>query len=129
MEQPNKRKQDYITPGTLAKIKQRGILRHDNKYTDEEYNALNKDIKKSLKVDKKSYTLNTVKQELDVRDRWAGIRALKKEYHPNPYNRKDENGRIVAQKDKAETAAKYLAEKQWGNRSNNDEQTYPRQKI
>ena len=52
-----------------------------------------------------------------MRDRWAGIRALKREYKPQPYNRKNKEGIIVEQDERAETAAKYLAEIQWGTSS------------
>ena len=31
-----------------------------------------------------------------------------------PYNSKNKQGKIVAQDSRAETAAKYLAEEQWG---------------
>ena len=42
------------------------------------------------------------------------IGALKKEYAPQPYNRNDEEGNIVKQGERAETAARYLAKMQWG---------------
>ena len=75
---------------------------------------LNKEIKKKLRKDKKEHILSTVSKELDVRDNWAGIRALRKEYAPQPYNRKNKKGEIVAQENRAETAAIHLAEEQWG---------------
>eukprot|EP00973_Karenia_brevis_P034736 4792890-Karenia_brevis.AAC.1 len=86
----------------------------DNSKTIEDLRELSRDIKKRLKRDKKEHILKTVKEELDVRDHWAGIRALKKEYSPMPYNRRDAYGNIVAQSSRAETAAQHLAFSQWG---------------
>ena len=49
-----------------------------------------------------------------MRDYWPGIRAIRKDYAPLPYNRKHKAGEIVAQDSRAETAALHLAEEQWG---------------
>ena len=49
-----------------------------------------------------------------MREHCAGIGALRKEYTPQPYNRTDKRGNRVALESRAETAAKHLAEEQWG---------------
>ena len=49
-----------------------------------------------LRKDKEKYTIKTLDEEQDIRERWAGIRALRKEYAPQPYNRRDTNGKIVS---------------------------------
>ena len=50
-----------------------------------------------------------VDKDLDVRDRWMGIRYLKKGYQPIPYTIKDEKGNRVAVGNKAQEAANFLA--------------------
>ena len=39
---------------------------------------------------------------------------MRKDYAPQPYNRTNKMGEVVAQKSRAETAAVHLAEEQWG---------------
>jgi DNA gyrase subunit B len=94
------------------------ILPLRGKILNVERARIDREIKKTLKQDKKQRLLRTVAKELDVRDRWAGIRALKNEYSPQPYTRRDQQGRIVAQKTRAETAAEYLAYQHWGKDDN-----------
>ena len=66
---------------------------------------------------------------MDVRDRWAGIRALTNDYSPQPYTRRDQNGRIVGQQNRAETAAEYLANQHWGIDEKSHKQTFRKSKI
>ena len=58
--------------------------------------------------------LESVSRELDIRDRWLGIRQMKKQFAPNPYCRKDERGRHIPKDRLAEETAKFLAEEVWG---------------
>ena len=80
----------------------------------EEIQYFQKAITQRLRQDKRKHILNTLRKELDVREKWAGIRALKSNFNPMPYNRKDKQGNIVAQESRAETAAQHLAYDQWG---------------
>ena len=57
-----------------------------------------------------------------MREYWAGIRALRKDYAPQPYNRKYREGKIVTRKIRAETAARHLAEEQLGFEKNGDKE-------
>ena len=43
-----------------------------------------------------------------------GLQALRKGYTPTPYHRNDNRGKHIALTDRAEEAAKYLSEVQWG---------------
>ena len=88
-EKTQKPKQDYITPSTLMMINMRKRKKNDLTYTNKQMKDLDNRIKQALKRDKKRHILNTVNRDLDVRDNWAGIRALRKEYSPMPYNRKN----------------------------------------
>ena len=81
--------QAYITPRTLQLIKHRKAMQSNPNVRYEEIQNLQEAIKIHFKQDKQQHILNTVKQELDVREKWAGIRALKSNFNPLPYNRKD----------------------------------------
>ena len=82
-----------------------------------------------MRKDKRHHILQKVDEDLDVRDHWAGIKALKKTHTPQPCNRKDTNCKIVAQESRAETAATYLKLVQLGKTDNQIPRTYPTTKI
>ncbi len=47
--------------------------------------------------------IETIDKDLDVRERWAGIRSIKSKYRPQPYNRTDKyGGKHVHMKERAE---------------------------
>ena len=52
--------------------------------------------------------------QLDVRDKWLGIRMLRKGYTPIPYTLKDEKGKRLRVGEKTAEAAEYLAKHIWG---------------
>ena len=51
----------------------------------DEYEKLTKEFKKSKKKDKTDNILKTLDKDLDTRDIWMGVRYLKSEYKPQPY--------------------------------------------
>ena len=66
------------------------------------------------KEDKKTRILEAASKDLDLRDRWLGIRELKRKYTPTPYHNKDRQGLHISHKNRAQHAAKHLSELQWG---------------
>ena len=52
---------------------------------------------------------NMLSKELDLKDRWLGIKQLKKKYQPIPYVFKTEDGRRRNYHNRAEAAAEELA--------------------
>jgi hypothetical protein len=84
---------------------------------------LNKEFTKARKEDKKNRVLESISKELDIRDRWLGIKELKRKYTPTPYHNKDNHGLHIKHKQRAQHAAKYLSGTQWGNSSSNIEPT------
>ena len=46
-------------------------------------------------MDRQEYVLEIIDKDLDVRDKWAGIRELKKPYKPIPYAQKTNDGRKI----------------------------------
>ena len=112
-----KTRKEITYPRAQELIKKRRSIGNRRETTTEELHDLNKRIKKALREDNEKHILETVKEELDVRERWARIRELKREYNPTPYNRKDKDGNIVQQNGRADTTATYLATQQWGHKT------------
>ena len=54
---------------------------------------LQKQIRRSKRADWEKWTEYLVPQEMDIQDKWMGIKLLKKGYQPIPYTLKDEQGR------------------------------------
>ena len=72
--------------------------------------------------------MDTLDKDLDVRDKWLGIRQLKQEYQPHTYARTTKDGQHIPQKERAQKAAEYLATDQWGRkrkRENEEEMEQP----
>ena len=53
--------------------------------------------------------------ELDVRDKWLGIKFIKQRRAPQLYERASMEGNCIPFSKQAEGAAEYLSERQWGN--------------
>ena len=90
---------------------------------------LDKRFKRSKKGDKTNRIMNTIDKDLDIRDKWLGIRQLKKEYQPNPYARTNRKGTFIRQDQRAQEAAKYFSKEQWGKRKRKEEDEEERDKI
>ena len=72
--------------------------------------AINKHIEKQRKAEKKERVHESLKNELDIRDKFLGITELRKPYQPVPYIFKTREGKRVNYQNRAEAAAKRLAE-------------------
>ena len=66
-----------------------------------------------MRQDKRTYIKNSVDKDLDVRDRWLGIKQMKRGFRAQPYIRKDKDGNVVNFQKQAEAAADYLEQVQW----------------
>ena len=77
--------------------------------------TLNTQFTKSRRDDKKRRIIESVSKELDLRDRWLGIRELKRKYTPTPFHNKNAEGLHIQHKKRAQEAAKHLSEKTMGN--------------
>ncbi len=90
---------------------------------EEEFERLTKEFRKSKGKDKRDGVLKTITKKLDVRERWAGIRRIKGKYQPQPYNRTDKySGKHIHMKLRAERAADYLSQEQWGKKEDPEEE-------
>ena len=79
----------------------------------EEVGRLTKQIRKSKQKDKERDTLNALDKDLDIRDRWLGLRQLKNTYKPMTYHQKDRHGKHVPRDERAGKAAEYWAFEIW----------------
>ena len=87
------------------------------------FETLTKQYKKQKRKEKTEQILETLDKDLDCTDQWLGIRQLKSEYKPNPYNRKTKEGIHIHRKERANEAAKYLEKEQWVNEGNDPTKT------
>ena len=95
-----------------------------------EYERLTKLFKKSKEKDKRESTLHSIRNELDIRSRWLGIKRLRSNFNPQPYNRTDKNTGIhIHTKERAQKAAEYLGEEQWGTKETEEEIKTRRQTL
>ena len=62
----------------------------------------------------------TISRDLDVKDRSLGIRELRSKYNPIPHHNKDKEGTHLALARRAQKAASYLSQEQWGEPSTED---------
>ena len=79
----------------------------------ERFDEFTKMFRKQRQLDKQKYTTSTMSKDLDIRDRWLGIRKLKEGYKPQPYHR-TKHGKHVNMNSRAEANAEHLAKEQWG---------------
>ena len=104
-------KQNRFSEDIKQILKQRQTAYIENK--TEDITKLEKNLSESKRNDNTNSTLNTLKKELDIRDRWMGIRALKKDFKPTTYNLKTNQGRPIPYEERAEETAKHLNGNQW----------------
>ena len=73
-------------------------------------------------IGQKERASEMVSRNLDVRDKWMGIRMLRKGYNPIPYTLKDEQGNRIKVGNKAAEAATTSRHKNLGTNYNNNRQ-------
>ena len=79
----------------------------------EQVKSLNKQIQQQKKSESRNRVRMSLSRDLDLRDRWLGIRNLKRGYQKIPYTQTDETGQNVKMKDKAEGAAVFFETHVW----------------
>ena len=110
-EAPKRPKRDYISAETWELIKTRDAMIKDG--CSERLKIINKCIKKEARKDRLRHTLATLDKSLDVKDRWLGIRKIKKPFTPAVYELRDKHGRPTPPCKHAEATADYLSNVQW----------------
>ncbi len=127
-EEPRKERKVMFSKETEEILEKRAIAIERGE--EEEYDRLTKEFRKSKGKDKREGITKTIDKELDVKERWAGIRRIKGKYQPQPYNRTDKYmGKHVHMKERAEKAAEYLSQEQWGKKETEEEESQRRAKM
>lgn len=72
-----------------------------------------KQVRASKRQDWKKFTDDLVQNDMDIRDKWLGVKFLKRDRKPKLYEFADKDGKPVTLKEKAEVTADYLASVQW----------------
>ena len=57
--------------------------------------------------------MKTIHKDLDLRERWLGIRKLKKDFKPMPYYRRDIEGHSIPKHQQAQQIAELWANTIW----------------
>ena len=109
---PPKEQKPWITEEINELFNERQTAK-DN-HNQDESKRITKIIKKELRKEKRKYIHTTIDKDLDIKERWLGIRRLRTPYKPTPYYRKDKQGKNITFAQQAEAAADYLATEQWG---------------
>ena len=78
------------------------------------FEIISKDFRKSKQNDRRDEIIESVGRDLDERDRWMGIKSLRGNYSPQPYHMKGKHGEHIHWKQRAQEAANYLRDTQWG---------------
>ena len=87
-------------------------------------------VKAHRKKDKKKAIAESLNNEIDVRDRWLGLRQLKKGYQITPYALKVKDRNRVTKDSIAETMAEHLANNTWNNiDADGEEKTISNRKV
>ena len=92
----------------------------------EQVRATDQRIRKQRKHEKKEHQKHITRRDLDVRDRFLGIKQIKSEFQPITYHFKHhKHKQRVTITENAEYAAKYLQDVTWGKK---DKQGAPRKR-
>ena len=105
-------KKPWITQATFDMISRKHQL--EQTATHDELQGVIKLARKSKRKDWRTWVHKSVTKQLDIRDKWMGIKYIKQKHSPNLYEQANARGESVNLGDRAQAAADYLAEKQWG---------------
>ena len=109
-------KKDYLSQHTWNLIKSRQNFYEQGLH--DEVKTLDRQIKQNARSDRKRQVVNQFQYNpLDPHKRkmWKTVNHLRKDFKPSYISMRDENGRLVPLKERAETIATYLEEHHWHN--------------
>ena len=86
-------KKHHLSERSTQIIEDRGRARKDRNLA--EFERLSTDFRKSRKQDRRDRILEGLTKDLDLRDRWLGIRELKTKFNPTPYHNTGQDGKHV----------------------------------
>ena len=81
--------------------------------SNEKIHYITKKIRICRRIDKMLDSIESLDKDLDLKDKWLGIKKLKKNYTPQPYVKKDERGIPIPRHKIADFSAKQLKKLFW----------------
>ena len=109
-------RQEYLSQETWQKIVERQQA-HESGNLGVVQELSNK-IKNLARRDKRRAVFDSIREIPDQREKWTGVKKLKKEQQPRFIHMKDLQGEYVAPRNRAEAIATYLQDKHWTNDNN-----------
>ena len=104
-------KKPWITSDTLEFMKYKHVL---EKGSDRDaYVAARKASAKAVKQDWEKWLAITVDKDLEIRDKWLGIKFIKRNYEPKLYEKVDRHKKLIDFDQHAEAAADSVENCQW----------------
>ena len=101
-----KTKKPWIKPATLELIHQKHEIMKAGSAEDKKH--ICKQVKKQCKQDWIEWAELSISNELDLRDKWLGIRNMKTKRAPQVFERNNRHGKPVSLGLQAEATADYL---------------------
>ena len=84
---------------------------------------------KTRRQEKKQAKIHAVRRDLDVRDKWLGIKRMKSTYKATPITFRDRHNRSIPYQRRAHVAAEYLAYNHWTTSPNSQNYQFPTSPI
>ena len=112
VEKENQIKKPWISETTFALIREKHWLQQQGR--TEDYRSKNKEVRRATKQDWHKWLQNITDAELDLRDKWLGIKYIKQKKAPKLFERAKIDGSTASIRQQADASADYLQEKQWG---------------
>ena len=109
-------RQEYLSQETWQKIVERQQA-HESGNLGVVQELSNK-IKNLARRDKRRAVFDSIREIPDQREKWTGVKKLKKEQQPRFIHMKGLQGEYVAPRNRAEAIATYLQDKHWTNDNN-----------
>ena len=111
-----KQKQEYLSRETWQKIVDRQQAHVSGNL--EVVKDLSYQIKNLVRRDKRCAVFDSIREIPEQKEKWMGIKNLKKEHNPRFIHMKNLQGEHVAPRNRAEAIATYLQDKHWTNNNN-----------
>ena len=106
----------FLSNTALRLIDAIRLLQRDDRATTDQIRALQKRIDTQIKKDRREHSLALITDNLDIRDKWMGLRKLKQNFNPTPYSRRGPDGRYVTLAARPNIVAAHLHDNQWAPR-------------
>ena len=115
-KQENRKNTNWISQQAkeILTSRQKAKEEHD----DEQFKEITKELKKRLRHDKRTYIRNTINRDLDVRDKWLGIRNMKKRIPTTTIPQEGYEGKLGQRRQASRSGSRILGKSAMGKTTN-----------